>query len=140
MLIIFCCQQMLIMNYCMLIDEWKNCLERIKFVPKDEESLKSRMDEIDPVTSTVVAPHAAPTAGHHRLRQHLVHLAGDDSGAKVANPMPSCASVILPLPVPGRNVLRGCVQESEEKASPHCCPSHLFPGGWRNWGAFPVLR
>ena len=51
MLIIFCCQQMLIMNYCMLIDEWKNCLERIKFVPKDEESLKSRMDEISPWAS-----------------------------------------------------------------------------------------
>ncbi|XP_048538429.1 putative callose synthase 6 isoform X4 [Triticum urartu] len=28
------------------IDEWKNFLERIKFVPKDEESLESRMDEI----------------------------------------------------------------------------------------------
>ncbi|VAH60974.1 unnamed protein product [Triticum turgidum subsp. durum] len=32
-------------------DEWKNCLERIKFVPKDEESLKSRMDEISPWAS-----------------------------------------------------------------------------------------
>uniref|UniRef100_A0ACD5VR14 Uncharacterized protein n=1 Tax=Avena sativa TaxID=4498 RepID=A0ACD5VR14_AVESA len=32
-------------------DEWKNCLERIKFKPKDEESLKLKMDEISPWAS-----------------------------------------------------------------------------------------
>ncbi|CAM0881256.1 unnamed protein product [Alopecurus aequalis] len=32
-------------------DEWKNCLERIKFKPKDEDSLKLRMDEISPWAS-----------------------------------------------------------------------------------------
>jgi hypothetical protein len=36
---------------CMPIDEWKNCLERIKFKPKDEESLKLKMDEISPWAS-----------------------------------------------------------------------------------------
>jgi hypothetical protein len=33
------------MNCCIPIDEWKNCLERIEFKPKDEDSLKLKMDE-----------------------------------------------------------------------------------------------
>ncbi|XP_051207595.1 callose synthase 7 [Lolium perenne] len=32
-------------------DEWNNCLERIKFKPKDEDSLKLRVDEIAPWAS-----------------------------------------------------------------------------------------
>jgi callose synthase len=42
---------MFIMNFCILIDEWNNCLERIKFKPKDEDSLKLRVDEIAPWAS-----------------------------------------------------------------------------------------
>jgi callose synthase len=32
-------------------DEWKNFLERIEFQPTDEESLKTKMDEIRPWAS-----------------------------------------------------------------------------------------
>ena len=39
------------MNYCMLTDEWKNCVERINYEPKDKDCLKSRMDEILPWAS-----------------------------------------------------------------------------------------